>query len=72
MNKPDQLSAAANRYTRIVGVQKDPLTGGYIVEYGQDFTIDYKGKVYDTPPTTNLGAPNRMFDLLTNFGIRPN
>lgn len=55
-----------------MGVSKDPVTGGYIVEYGQDFTIDYKGKVFDTPPTTNLGAPNRALDSLLNFGLYPN
>jgi hypothetical protein len=70
--KPDQLTAASNRYTHIMGVQKDPVTGGYIVEYGQDFSIDYKGKVYDTPPSTSLGAANPYLDRLLNFGTHPN
>lgn len=69
--KPDQLSANANRYTHLVGVSKDYQTGGYMLHYGQDFSKDYEGKVYNAPPAVNLGTPNRLLDIQTNFGIRP-
>lgn len=72
MLQPDQLTANANRYTQLVGISKDPVTGGYVVQYGRDDRVDYEGKVYSAPPTVNIGAPSPFFDLMTNKGLHPN
>ena len=70
--EPDLLQQADNRYTKLVGVSKDYTTGAYMLHYGRDETVDYAGKVYNVAPTTNLGAPNPLFDKLTNTGLYPN
>ena len=43
-----------------------------MLHYGRDEMIDYKGRVYNAPPTVNLGAPNPLLDKLTNTGTYPN
>ncbi len=68
---PDTLFQSSNRFTSIEGVTQDPVTGAIMIHYGQDVRPDYKGKIYDSPPVVNIGAPNKLLDYFTNTGVVP-